>query len=210
MRVNGQGRQFNNFQIEGIENKIDNGNLTALVPPAEAIQTVDISTSNFDPEFGNAGGAVTNVTLRSGSNDYHGSLFHFHRNENIQARNTFAVTKAPTVYNQFGGTLGGRIIRDKLFFFADYQGSRDHLGTANRGTIPSLAFRTGNLSGAATRSSTILHRRCDRRGRTPFAGSTHSREPDQSDLPADSRIHSLSQPERGGRTGQLRAEHACA
>ena len=89
VRVNGQGRQFNNFQIEGIENKIDSGNLTALVPPAEAIQTVDVSTSNFDPEFGNAGGAVTNVTLRSGSNDFHGSLFEFHRNENIQARNTF-------------------------------------------------------------------------------------------------------------------------
>lgn len=146
VRVNGQGRQFNNFQIEGIENKIDNGNLTALVPPAEAIQTVDMSTSNFDPEFGNAGGAVTNVTLRSGSNDFHGSLFHFHRNENIQARNTFAVTKAPTVYNQFGGTLGGRIVRDRLFFFADYQGSRDHLGQVNRGTIPGAAFRNGDLS----------------------------------------------------------------
>ena len=113
VRVNGQGRQFNNFQIEGIENKIDNGNLTALVPPAEAIATVDISTSNFDPEFGNAGGAVTNVTLRSGTNGYHGSLFSFHRNENIQAQNTFSTTKAPTVYNQFGGTLGGRIIRLK-------------------------------------------------------------------------------------------------
>ena len=136
VRVNGQGRQFNNFQIEGIENKIDNGNLTALVPPAEAIATVDVSTSNFDPEFGNAGGAVTNVTLRSGTNGYHGSLFSFHRNENIQAQNTFSTMKAPTVYNQFGGTLGGRIIRDKLFFFADYQGSRDHLGTINRGTIP--------------------------------------------------------------------------
>jgi len=151
VRVNGQGRQFNNFQIEGIENKIDNGNLTALVPPAEAIQTVDVSTSNFDPEFGNAGGAVTNVTLRSGSNDFHGSLFHFHRNENIQARNTFAVTKAPTVYNQFGGTLGGRIVRDKLFFFADYQGSRDHLGQVNRGALPGAAFRAGNFSGVPQR-----------------------------------------------------------
>ena len=146
VRVNGQGRQFNNFQIEGIENKIDNGNLTALVPPAEAIQTVDVSTSNFDPEFGNAGGAVTNVTLKSGSNDFHGSLFEFHRNENIQARNTFAVTKAPTTYNQFGGTFGGRVLRDKLFFFGDYQGSRDHLGQVNRGGLPGSAFRAGNLS----------------------------------------------------------------
>jgi hypothetical protein len=170
VRVNGQGRQFNNFQIEGIENKIDNGNLTALVPPAEAIQTVDVSTSNFDPEFGNAGGAVTNVTLRSGSNDFHGSLFHFHRNENIQARNTFAITKAPTVYNQFGGTLGGRIVRDKLFFFGDYQGSRDHLGQVNRGTLPSTIFRTGNLSGGGVTLYDPLTGDASGAGRTAFAG----------------------------------------
>ncbi len=150
VRVNGQGRQFNNFQIEGIENKIDNGNLTALVPPVEAIQTVDISTSNFDPEFGNAGGAVTNVTLRSGTNDLHGSVFHFHRNENLQARNTFALSKAPTVYNQFGGTIGGPIKRDKMFFFGDFQGSRDHTGNVNRATIPSVLFRRGDLSGGPT------------------------------------------------------------
>lgn len=170
VRVNGQGRQFNNFQIEGIENKIDNGNLTALVPPAEAIQTVDVSTSNFDPEFGNAGGAVTNVTLKSGSNDFHGSLFEFHRNENIQARNTFAVTKAPTVYNQFGGTLGGRIVRDKLFFFGDYQGSRDHLGQVNRGALPGTTFRTGDLSAAGVTIYDPLTGNAAGGGRTAFAG----------------------------------------
>jgi len=168
VRVNGQGRQFNNFQIEGIENKIDNGNLTALVPPAEAIATVDVSTSNFDPEFGNAGGAVTNVTLRSGSNDFHGSLFHFHRNENIQARNTFAQSKAPTVYNQFGGTFGGRIIRDKLFFFGDYQGSRDHLGQVNRGTLPSSIFRGGNLAAGGVTIYDPNTGNATGGGRTPF------------------------------------------
>ncbi|HYZ85810.1 MAG TPA: TonB-dependent receptor [Bryobacteraceae bacterium] len=172
VRVNGQGRQYNNFQIEGIENKIDNGNLTALVPPAEAIQTVDLSTSNFDPEFGNAGGAVTNVTLRSGSNDFHGSVFHFHRNENIQARNTFAVTKAPTVYNQFGGTLGGRIVRDKMFIFGDYQGSRDRLGQVNRVVMPGLAFRRGDLSASPTRIyDPQTGDPVTGRGRTPFPGN---------------------------------------
>lgn len=171
VRVNGQGRQFNNFQIEGIENKIDNGNLTALVPPAEAIATVDISTSNFDPEFGNAGGAVTNVTLRSGSNNYHGSVFSFHRDENIQARNTFSTTKAPTVYNQFGGTIGGPVKRDKLFFFADYQGSRDHLGTVNRGTIPGGAFRSGNLSSVTNLIYDPATGSATGSGRTPFAGN---------------------------------------
>jgi len=171
VRVNGQGRQFNNFQIEGIENKIDNGNLTALVPPAEAIETVDISTSNFDPEFGNAGGAVTNVTFKSGSNEFHGSLFEFHRNENIQARNTFAVTKAPTVYNQFGGTLGGRIIRDKLFFFGDYQGSRDHLGQVNRAGLPGAAFRNGNLSAGGVAIYDPATGNAAGAGRTAFPGA---------------------------------------
>jgi hypothetical protein len=168
VRVNGQGRQFNNFQIEGIENKIDNGNLTALVPPVEALQTVDISTSNFDPEFGNAGGAVVNVTLRSGTNDLHGALFHFHRNENLQARNTFALTKAPTVYNQFGGTIGGPIRRDKMFFFGDFQGSRDHTGNVNRATIPSLPFRSGDLSGGPTVIYDPATGDASGRGRTPF------------------------------------------
>jgi hypothetical protein len=171
VRVNGQGRQFNNFQIEGIENKIDNGNLTALVPPAEAIANVDVSTSNFDPEFGNAGGAVTNVTLRSGSNEFHGSLFHFHRNENIQARNTFAVSKAPTVYNQFGGTFGGRIIRDKLFFFGDYQGSRDHLGQVNRGNLPGLDFRNGNLAAGGVTIYDPATGNASGAGRTAFPGA---------------------------------------
>jgi hypothetical protein len=171
VRVNGQGRQFNNFQIEGIENKIDNGNLTALVPPAEAIQTVDVSTSNFDPEFGNAGGAVTNVTLKSGGNDFHGSLFEYHRNEKIQARNTFAVSKAPTLYNQFGGTIGGRIRRDKLFFFSDYQGSRDHLGQVNRGALPGAAFRTGNLAAGGVTIYDPGTGSAAGGGRTAFAGA---------------------------------------
>lgn len=151
MRVNGQGRQFNNFQIEGIENKIDNGNLTALVPPIEALQTVDISTSNFDPEFGNAGGAVVNVTLRSGTNELHGSLFHFHRNENVQAQQVFATGKAPTVYNQFGGTLGGPVIRNKMFLFGDFQGSRDNLGERTQAAIPTMPFRAGDFSGQSER-----------------------------------------------------------
>ncbi len=171
VRVNGQGRQFNNFQIEGIENKIDNGNLTALVPPAEAIQTVDISTSNFDPEFGNAGGSVVNVTLRSGTNQVHGSLFHFHRNENMQARQVFAAGKAPTVYNQFGGTLGGPIKKDKMFLFGDFQGSRDHLGNVIQPRIPTLADRVGDFSGAPAQVYDPATGDASGAGRTPFANN---------------------------------------
>lgn len=171
VRVNGQGRQYNNFQIEGIENKIDNGNLTALVPPAEAIQTVDISTSNFDPEFGNAGGSVVNVTLRSGTNDIHGSVFYYHRNENLQARQVFASGKAPTVYNQFGGPLGGPIIKNKMFIFGDYQGSRDHLGQVIQPKIPSLPFRAGDFSGESALIYDPATGDSSGAGRTPFANN---------------------------------------
>ena len=169
IRVNGQGRQDNNFQIEGIENKIDNGNLTALVPPAEAIQTVDISTSNFDAEFGQAAGAVINVILRSGTNELHGSLFEFHRNEKIAAAEAFATSKAPSTYNQFGGTLGGPIVRDKMFLFGDYQGSRDNLGENNRFSIPTEAFRQGDLSAGETTIYDPMTGNPDGTGRTAFS-----------------------------------------
>ncbi|MDW8131935.1 MAG: carboxypeptidase-like regulatory domain-containing protein, partial [Bryobacterales bacterium] len=121
-RVNGQSRYGNNVQLEGIDNNHRTGLLTALIPPIEAIQTVDITTSNYDAELGRAGGAVINVTFRSGTNDFHGSLYEFNRVSRLAARNVFATTKAPTVYNQYGGTLGGPIRRNKTFFFTDYQG----------------------------------------------------------------------------------------
>jgi hypothetical protein len=79
VNVNGQVRQGNNFQLEGLDNNWDDGNVTVLVPPIEALATVDVSTSNFDAEFGRATGAVTNVTLRSGTNEMHGSAFAFNR-----------------------------------------------------------------------------------------------------------------------------------
>lgn len=204
MRVNGQGRQFNNFQIEGIENKIDNGNLTALVPPAEAIRTVDISTSNFDPEFGNAGGSVVNVTLRSGTNEVHGSLFHFHRNENMQARQVFASGKAPTVYNQFGGTLGGPIVKNKMFLFGDYQGSRDHLGTVVQPRIPTMPFRAGDFSAESERIYDPTTGNPDGSGRTPFANNML---PTSRISPiANSILGFMSAPNRPGQAGDRNFE----
>jgi len=167
-RVNGQGRQMNNYQLEGIDNNIDTGNLTAIVLPAEAIATVDVTTSNYDPEFGRAGGAVTNVMMRSGTNDFHGSLFEFNQNRAIRATQPFATLKPGMVYNQFGGTFGGRIKRDKLFFFGDYQGSRDHFGNANLFTIPTIPFRSGDLSASPTTIYDPTTGNPDGTGRTPF------------------------------------------
>jgi Carboxypeptidase regulatory-like domain len=80
--------QRNNYMIEGVDNNVEN--LTGIIPPADAIATVDVSTTNYDPELGRAGGAVTNVTLKSGTNALHGTAFEYHRNNNLQARNVFA------------------------------------------------------------------------------------------------------------------------
>src|SRR6266849_3876085 len=159
--------QRNNYLIEGVDNNVEN--LTGIIPPADAIASVEISTTNYDPELGRAGGAVTNVTLKSGSNDFHGSLFEYHRNNRLQAKNVFASSTPHTVYNQFGGTFGGRVKRDKLFFFGDYQGSRDVLGQSNLFIIPTMAFRSGDLSAAPTTIYDPLTGNPDGTNRTPFA-----------------------------------------
>ncbi len=158
--------QRNNYLIEGVDNNVEN--LTGIIPPADAIATVDVTTTNYDPELGRAGGAVTNVTLKSGTNDFHGSAFEYHRDGDLQARNVFASSVPHTVYNQFGGTFGGRIKRDKLFFFGDYQGSRDVLGNSNLPTIPTMAFRGGDLSASPTTIYDPNTGNPDGTGRTPF------------------------------------------
>jgi len=173
--VNGLDHR-NNYMLEGLDNNVED--LTGIIPPADAIANVDVSTTNYDPELGRAGGAVTNVILKSGTNDYHGSAFEYNRVNALQARDPFSNTPAAhSVYNQFGGAFGGRIKRDKLFFFGDYQGSRDISGQTNQVTIPTAAFRTGNLNLGAS-STTIYDPATGVQsgplagtGRTPFAGN---------------------------------------
>lgn len=164
--VNGMD-QRNNYLIEGIDNNVEN--LTGIIPPPDAIATVDVSTTNYDPEYGRAGGAVTNVTLKSGTNSFHGSAFEYLRNAKLMAKNVFSSTVPHTVYNQFGGAGGGRIIRDKLFFFADYQGSRDVNGASNLATIPTMPFRSGDLSASTTTIYDPTTGNPDGTGRLPFA-----------------------------------------
>src|SRR5215467_15913207 len=146
--VNGQSRYANNVQIEGIDNNHRTGLLQVLIPPIEALSSVDVTTSNYEAELGRAGGAVINATLRSGTNDLHGSVYEYNRVSALAARNFFAASKAHTVYNQFGFTLGGPIVKDKTFFFGDYQGIRDRRGDVTRPSIPTVAFRNGDLSSA--------------------------------------------------------------
>ena len=148
--VNGQLREGNNYQIEGIDDNERTGLLQILIPPLEAIQTVDVSTSNFDAELGRASGAVTNVILKSGTNTYHGAAYEFARNSYFNARNFFDKSVGHLAYNYFGGNLGGPIVKNKLFFFADYLKVFDHEANTNTISIPTMAFRAGDLSSSTT------------------------------------------------------------
>lgn len=149
-RVNGQARLANNIQYEGVDNNHRTGLLTVYIPPAEAIQTVDVTTSNYEAELGRAGGAVMNVTLKSGTNNFHGSLYEFNRVSKLAARRTDLTSKPPITYNYFGATAGGAIIKNRTFYFGSYLGIRDRLGKGHRTTVPTLAFRRGDLSASPT------------------------------------------------------------
>jgi len=160
---------MNNYMIEGLDNNLEQTNgLTVIVLPADAIGGVNVSTTAYDPELGRAGGAVVNVIMKPGSNNFHGSLFEYHRDSDLQARNIFATSVPHTVYNQYGGSIGGPILKDKLFFFGDFQGSRDLEGQIALPTIPTLDMRAGNF----TASPTIIYDPAtgnpNGAGRTPF------------------------------------------
>src|SRR5882724_10576262 len=148
--VNGQLRQGNNYQIEGIDDNERTGLLQIIIPPLEAIQTVDVSTSNFEAELGRASGAVTNIIQKSGSNNFHGAAYEFFRSDYLNARNFFDKSVGHLAYNYFGGNFGGPIKKNKLFFFADYLKVFDHEANANTINIPTMAIRTGDLSSSAS------------------------------------------------------------
>jgi hypothetical protein len=140
--ANGLPREGNLYQIEGIDDDERTGLLQILIPPAEAIESVDISTNNFEAELGRATGAVTNVTLKSGSNDLHGSAFEFIQNNAVNARSYFGGPLGHLSYNYFGGSAGGHIIRDKLFFFGDILRTDDSEAVSSTFTIPDARYIT--------------------------------------------------------------------
>ncbi|MGA7520858.1 MAG: TonB-dependent receptor [Acidobacteriaceae bacterium] len=145
--VNGQRETANYFGVNGsdVEEDVDAG--TAVIPNLDAIAEFRIITSNFDAEYGEYSGGQISVVTKSGTNEFHGNAFDFLRNTDFDARNYFSPTRGAFRQNQFGGTLGGPIRRDKLFFFLDYQGTRQTQGvdTGNI-AVPSSADRSGNLS----------------------------------------------------------------
>ncbi len=145
-RFNGQSRLGNNLQLEGVDDNERTGLLQVLIPPQEAIQTVDISTSNYDAELGRATGAAINVILKSGGNRFHGSLYESNRVSALAARNFYDPARGHFTYNYFGGSVSGPIIRNRTFFFGDYLRIEDHSSNNDRLTVPTAAQRNGDLS----------------------------------------------------------------
>jgi hypothetical protein len=144
--ANGQSSYVNLYQIEGIDDDQRTGIHIILVPPAAAIQNVDITTNNFEAEFGRAVGTVVNVTLKSGSNSFHGSAFQNMENNGVNARNYFATgPNGRLVYNYTGGSLGGPILKDKLFFFGDFLRTSDHESATITTNVPYINVTNGNL-----------------------------------------------------------------
>ena len=117
-----------NFQINGINLNDMVQNQITFQPSINTVQEFKVDNSTFSAEYGRNSGGIVNIATRSGSNDFHGELFEFLRNEALDARNFFSATKPPFKRNQFGGNLGGRIVRNKAFFFFSYEGLRQRQG----------------------------------------------------------------------------------
>lgn len=115
-------------------------------PNLDAIQEVKVQTSGLSAEFGRTAGGIVNATLKSGTNEFHGNLFEFLRNDNLNARNTFFPTVPKLAQNQFGGMIGGPVRKDRTFFFADYEGFRSRAESSWNLTIPVPAFKQGDFS----------------------------------------------------------------
>ena len=150
MSVNGQRETANGFSVNGNSAQEDFNMGAAIVPNLDSIQEFRVLTSNFDAEYGNFSGGQVLVTTKSGSNGLHGSAFEFLRDTSLDARPYLAPERAAYDRNQYGGTLGGQLRKDKVFFFLDYQGTHMTQGVeTGLISVPSARNRTGDLSDKA-------------------------------------------------------------
>jgi len=146
--ANGVRENQNNYLLDGVDNNESFVGTISIFPNLDAIAEFSVETTNASAEFGRAGGAVVNATLKSGSNDFHGTAFWFVRNEAFDANswenNKNGREKTPLRQNQFGYTLGGPIIKDKTFFFTDYQGLRLRIPQTTEVSVPTVAQRSAS------------------------------------------------------------------
>src|SRR5580765_47340 len=171
--ANGNRPAQNNYLLDGIDNNSDtvdflNGTNFVVLPPVDAIQEFKVQTTNFSAEYGRSGAAVLNATIKSGTNEFHGAAWEFFRNDVLDAADWFenakGIKKGAYRQNQFGLAAGGPVIKNKIFFFADYEGLRRRQGTVLTGTVPTVAERNSGYTdfsdllsevGSATRTDAL-------------------------------------------------------
>ena len=149
--ANGQRSQQNNFLLDGVDNNINivdflNGSSYVVRPPPDALAEFKVDTGDYNAEFGHSAGAVLNASLKAGSNDIHGSLWEYFRNNVLDARDFSATTVPKYRQNQFGATLGFPVVRNKLFFFGDLEANRIIFAETAVDTVPTALMRQGNFS----------------------------------------------------------------
>ena len=149
VRINGGRSSATIYMIDGVNTAEQFSSGTTIVPPPDAVQEFKVQTNVMSAEYSQEPAAIS-VALRSGTNRFHGGLFEFLRNNQFDARNFFAQTKSELRYNQFGGTLGGPVIRNRTFFFLDYQGTRVLRGNTHNTITATNAERNGDFSADKT------------------------------------------------------------
>lgn len=144
--IGGVDANANGVYIEGIFNREPQNAYIGVVPPIEAVQEVQVYAGKYDAEYGFSGSAVINVVTKSGTNEMHGAVFEYLRNNASDANNYFATSSTPFQRNQFGGALGGAIRKNKLFYFGDYQGTRFRTNTTEFTSAPTSKMYAGDFS----------------------------------------------------------------
>lgn len=163
--INGNREQANNFLLDGNDNNQVSDNLLGYTPSPDAIQEFNLITNNASAEFGNFQGGIVSATIKSGTNSFHGDVWEFFRNDVLNANkwenNWSGAAKNKLRWNMFGGTLGGPVIKNKLFFFVDYQGQRfDHPSSAQQITVFTAAERQGDFSQLLAQKGVQLYNPC--------------------------------------------------
>src|ERR1700730_10810710 len=149
--ANGQRAEQNNFILDGVDNNTNlidflNGSSFVMRPPPDALAEFNLQTSNYSAEFGHSAGAVMSASIKSGTNQIHGSLWEYFRNTKLDAQPWNALSVAPYHQNQFGATLGLPIWKDHLFYFGDIEANRISIANPNVLTVPTALMRQGNFT----------------------------------------------------------------
>jgi hypothetical protein len=148
MHASGAREEFNQYLLDGVDNNDPYNNRFILQPPVETIQEFRVETNSYGAEFGRSAGGQINIITRGGSNYWHGEVFEYFRNRELDARNFFEspTEKARYQRNQYGGALSGPLQADKTFFYANFGGLSERRGFSRLGVVPSAALRSGDLT----------------------------------------------------------------